>query len=163
MAEYRATIVWERNRAAFVDNRYSRGHVWRFDGGVEVPGSSSPHVVRVPFSVEAAVDPEEALVAALSSCHMLSFLYISAKKGFVVDEYRDEAIGVMGKNERGKLWVTRVTLRPEVKFGVSPSAQDGVGKARTPTREELETMHHEAHEECFIANSVKTEVRCEPR
>jgi organic hydroperoxide reductase OsmC/OhrA len=153
MAEYKAEIVWSRNGAVFTDNRYSRGHVWGFDGGVEVPASSSPHAVKLPYSVEAAVDPEEALVAALSSCHMLSFLYIAAKRGFVVDSYRDEAIGIMGKNERGKLWVTRVTLYPATIFGGE----------RKPTWEELVAMHHEAHEECFIANSVKTEVRCEPK
>jgi organic hydroperoxide reductase OsmC/OhrA len=151
--EYQARIHWMRGAAAFTDNRYSRGHSWRFDGGVEVPASSSPHVVRVPLSVEAAVDPEEALVASLSSCHMLWFLSLAAGKGFRVDEYTDEAIGVMGKNPAGRTAMVRVTLRPRVSFSGE----------RRPTREELEQLHHRAHEECFIANSVTTQVRTEPR
>ena len=147
MAQHQAESVWTRGEAVFTDNRYSRGHRWLFDGGVEVPASSSPHVVRVPLSVEAAVDPEEAFVASLSSCHLLWFLSIAAKRGFVVDSYRDVAVGVMAKNAEGKLAMTRVTLRPEVRFvGTTPSAA------------EVKAMHHEAHEECFIANSVKTEI-----
>src|SRR5687768_15174239 len=98
MAEYTATIEWSRNGAVFTDNRYRRGHRWLFDGGVEVPASSSPHIVPLPLSVAAAVDPEEALVASLSSCHMLGFLYTAAKRGFVVESYRDEAVGVMAKD-----------------------------------------------------------------
>jgi organic hydroperoxide reductase OsmC/OhrA len=152
MFNHQATILWQRNGAAFTDNRYNRGHVWQFDGGVEVPASSSPHNVRVPMSVEAAVDPEEAFVAALSSCHMLWFLSLAAKRGFVVDQYRDEAFGVMGKNAEGKQAITLVTLRPHVTFSGD----------RQPTTNELDDLHHQAHEECFIANSVKAEVRCEP-
>src|SRR5262245_1030468 len=117
MAEYKAVIAWSRNGADFVGNKYSRGHRWIFDGGVEVPGSSSPHVVPVPLSITAAVDPEEALVASLSSCHMLWFLALAAKKKFQIESYRDEAIGVMGKNEVGKIAMTLVTLRPDVQFG----------------------------------------------
>ena len=147
-----ATVLWQRGDASFTDNRYSRGHRWRFDGGIEVPASSSPHVVRLPLSVEAAVDPEEAFVAALASCHMLSFLYIAAQRGFVVDEYQDDAVGELAKNAAGQTAMTVVTLRPALRFG---------GK-RPPTRTEVEAMHHEAHEQCFIANSVKTDVRCEP-
>ena len=153
MGEYSATVVWKREGAKFTDNRYSRGHRWRFDGGIEVPASSSPHVVRLPMSVEAAVDPEEAFVASLSSCHMLTFLSIAAQRGFVVEEYRDTAVGVLAKNADGKIAMTVVTLHPEVSFG----------SALQPARADLEAMHHEAHEQCFIASSVRTEVRCEPK
>ncbi len=152
MAEYRATVLWKRSGAAFTDNRYSRGHVWKFDGGIEVPASSSPHVVPLPMSVAEAVDPEEAFIAALSSCHMLWFLSIAAKRGFVVESYLDEAVGIMGKNADGKVAITHVTLRPKVLFGGD----------QLPSRDEVIEMHHESHEQCFIANSVRTEVRCEP-
>lgn len=152
MSEYKTVVIWSRDGAAFTDNRYSRGHRWMFDGGVEVPASSSPKVVPLPLSVEAAVDPEEAFVVSLSSCHMLSFLYIAARRGFVVDSYRDEAVGVLAKDPSGKLAMTRVTLRPEAQFA---------GDQR-PTADELVGMHHESHEQCFIASSVKTDVRCEP-
>lgn len=152
MSEYATIVTWSRDGAVFTDNRYSRGHSWLFDGGVEVPASSSPKVVPLPMSVEAAVDPEEAFVASLSSCHMLWFLSIAANRGFLVDHYRDEAIGVMKKDSSGKLAMTRVTLRPDVAFG---------GDQR-PTMDIVIAMHHEAHEQCFIARSVKTEVRCEP-
>lgn len=152
MHEYGATIHWERGQQLFVDNRYSRGHVWRFDGGVVVPASASPHVVPLPYSNTSAVDPEEAFVASLSSCHMLWFLSIAAKRGFCVDSYVDRAIGVMSKDESGRLAMTRVTLRPHVAFS----------GGRRPSEVEAVAMHHDAHAECFIANSVKTEVRCEP-
>ena len=152
MGEYRATVEWKRDGATFTDLKYSRGHRWSFDGGIEVPASSSPHVVRLPMSVEAAVDPEEAFVASLSSCHMLSFLWVAAKRGFVVDAYRDHATGEMTPNEAGRLAMTLVVLHPEVRFGAGPQ----------PSAADLDAMHHEAHEECFIANSVTTEVRCEP-
>jgi organic hydroperoxide reductase OsmC/OhrA len=152
MAEYRTVVVWNRDGAAFTDNRYSRGHRWLFDGGVEVPASSSPHVVPLPLSVAAAVDPEEAFVVSLSSCHMLWFLSLAAKRGFVVESYRDEAVGVMGKDEFGKLAMTRVTLYPEARFGGD----------RLPTAADVRELHHAAHEECFIARSVKSDVRCEP-
>src|SRR5687768_398436 len=123
-----------------------------FDGGVEVPASASPHSVPLPLSVAAAVDPEEAFVVSLSSCHMLWFLSIAAKRGFLVDSYRDEAVGMMAKDASGKLSMTRVTLRPDVRFG----------GGQQPTAEAGAAMHHEAHEQCFIARSVKTDVRCEP-
>ena len=151
MSEYKATVVWERGDAVFTDNRYTRGHRWQFDG-LEVPASSSPNVVPLPLSVAEAVDPEEAFVASLSSCHMLWFLSLAAKRKFVIDSYRDEAVGVLGKNESGKIAVTRVTLHPDVRF---------VGD-QTPTSEEILAMHHEAHGKCFIAQSVKPDVRCEP-
>jgi organic hydroperoxide reductase OsmC/OhrA len=150
--EYRARIHWARGAAAFTDNRYSRAHRWQFDGGVEVPASSSPHLVRVPLSDEHAVDPEEALVAALSSCHMLFFLSFAAARGFRVDDYTDEATGVMGKNSAGRTAMVRVTLHPRVVFSGE----------RLPQRADIDSLHHRSHEECFIANSVTTEVRCEP-
>ena len=152
MAEYQAVVVWNRDGALFTDNRYSRAHRWLFDGGVEVPASSSPHVVPLPLSISAAVDPEEAFVASLSSCHMLWFLSIAAKRQFVVDSYRDAAVGLLGKDPSGKVAMLQVTLRPAAHFGGD----------RRPTADELTAMHHEAHEQCFIARSVKTEVRCEP-
>ncbi len=139
---YTATIQWQRGDAVFTDNAYSRGHVWKFDGGIEVPASSSPQVVKLPYSVAAAVDPEEAFVASLSSCHMLWFLSIAAKRGFVIDSYEDKTVGVMAKNSDGKLVMTSVTLRPRVVFA---------GEKR-PTSAEITAMHDEAHEECFIAN-----------
>ena len=152
MSEYKTVVEWSRDGAIFTDNRYSRGHRWLFDGGVEVPASSSPSVVPLPLSVASAVDPEEAFVASLSSCHMLVFLSLAAKRGFVVDSYRDEAVGVLAKDSAGKLSMTSVTLHPQVEFS---------GDKR-PTGDELAAMHHDSHEGCFIASSVKTDVRCEP-
>ena len=152
MSEYLVTVRWGRAGQPFVDNKYRRAHVWAFDGGIEVPASSSPSVVPLPYSESRAVDPEEAFVASLASCHMLWFLSIAAARKFCVDSYDDDARGVMGRNAAGKLAMTRVTLRPKVAF-----AGD-----RVPTAEEIAAMHHEAHGECFIANSVTTEIRCEP-
>lgn len=152
MSEYFASLRWQRGDQPFSDRRYSRRHEMHFDGGAVVPASSSPHSVRVPFSDPAAVDPEEAFVAALSSCHLLWFLDIACRAGWVVDDYRDDAVGVMAKDERGRLAITAVTLRPAVRFG---------GDKR-PDAAEIERLHHAAHEECFIANSVRSEVRCEP-
>lgn len=152
MSEYETEVIWSRDGSAFTDNRCSRGHRWLFDGGIEVPASSSPKVIPLPLSIEAAVDPEEAFVVSLSSCHMLWFLSIAAKRGYVVDRYRDRAVGVMAKDSSGKLAMTQVTLRPEVSF---------IGENR-PTADRLVAIHHEAHESCFIARSVKTDVRCEP-
>jgi organic hydroperoxide reductase OsmC/OhrA len=146
--EYRADVVWTREDAVFTDNRYSRGHVWRFDGGVEVPASSSPLSVKLPLSREDAVDPEEALVASVSSCHMLFFLGFAAKAGFVVDKYEDAALGVMTKNEQGKLFVSKITLSPAISFSGS----------KRPSAQELDALHHHAHEECYVANSVRAEV-----
>ncbi|HEY1724448.1 MAG TPA: OsmC family protein [Steroidobacteraceae bacterium] len=152
MAQYSAEVIWERGDAAFTDNRYSRRHRWRFDGGLEVPGSSSPHSVPVPLSDPTAADPEEALIAALSSCHMLWFLAIAGKRKFRVDRYRDQATGVLSKNAAGKYFVSTVTMHPEVQF-----SGDSL-----PTREQVEAMHHSAHEECYIANSVITQIAIEP-
>jgi organic hydroperoxide reductase OsmC/OhrA len=131
-----------------VDSAYSRGHEWSFDGGMSVPASASPHVVPSPYSVEASVDPEEAFVASLSSCHMLFFLSVAAKSRFVVDEYIDNAVGIMAADESGRIMMTKVVLRPSVRFA----------EKRQPTADQLEDMHHRSHEQCFIANSVKTEV-----
>ena len=148
MAHYTADIRWERGEQDFVKGRYSRRHQLRFDGGAELPGSSSPHVVPLPWSDAAAVDPEEMFVASISSCHMLWFLSIAGKHRYCVDSYHDHAVGEMGKNAAGKLVVTRVALHPMVAFS----------GALQPDSKALAELHHEAHEECFIANSVKTEI-----
>ncbi len=149
MSKHTAKVSWfRRDGEVFSDNKYSRAHVWEFDGGVTVPASPSPSVVPLPYSVEANVDPEEAFVAALSSCHMLVFLSIAAKKRYVIDEYIDDAEGVLELNEHNKESMTKVILRPKVTF---------VGD-NIPSHEVLEKMHHQAHDNCFIANSVKTEV-----
>ena len=155
MTHYTAETTWRRGDAGredFLAHRYSRRHRLRFDGGVEVPASSSPHVVPLPYSDPSAVDPEESFVASLSSCHMLWFLDIAARAGWCVDRYADAATGVMRKNEVGKLAMTMVILHPAVEFSGE----------QLPDRAEIERLHHEAHDSCFIANSVKTEVRCEP-
>lgn len=152
MGKHAAEVTWLRDGQDFLDKRYSRRHALRFDGGVEVPGSSSPHVVPVPMSAVAAIDPEEAFVSSLASCHMLWFLSIAAARRYRVDRYFDSAVGVLEKNAEGRMAMTVVTLRPQVVFS----------GARVPTREQVERMHHLAHDECYIANSVRTEVRCEP-
>jgi organic hydroperoxide reductase OsmC/OhrA len=148
MHRYEARIAWKRDGASFTDNRYSRGHEWSFDGGVTVRASSSPLTVKVPYSIAAAVDPEEALVAATASCHMLWFLSLAAQRGFVVEGYSDDAFGVMEKNAQGKLAFTRITLRPRIEF-------EG---ATRPSSEQIAALHHQAHEECFIANSLSCDV-----
>jgi len=149
MHEYKATIDWKNiNGADFLKGRYTREHTWTFDGGVTVPASPSPYVVPAPWSNPANVDPEEAFVASLSSCHMLTFVWLAGKAGFLVESYRDEATGVMAKNERGSFWVCKVTLHPQILWG---------GEKR-PTADDVDKLHHRAHEECYIANSVKTEV-----
>jgi organic hydroperoxide reductase OsmC/OhrA len=151
METFSAKVSWLREEAVFVDNRYSRRHVWEFDGGISVAASASPGVVPLPFSVAEAVDPEEAFVASISSCHMLWFLSIAAKRGLRVDSYADAAVGEMTKDANGRLAVTKVTLRPKTVFS---------GEKR-PTPEEIAAVHHAAHEACFIANSVKTRIVCE--
>ena len=148
MSEHRASVHWSFSGADFRRGRYSREHVWRFDGGVSVPASPSPAVVPAPYSNPAGVDPEEAFVAAVASCHMLTFLHVASKRGFVVERYADDAVGVMTKNERGRYWVSRVTLNPVIVYGAGAA----------PDREQLAELHHLAHEECFIANSIRTEV-----
>jgi organic hydroperoxide reductase OsmC/OhrA len=152
MATHTAELIWERGEQPFVDNRYSRRHTARFDGGVSLPLSSSPAVVPVPMSDPAAVDPEEAFVAALASCHMLWFLGLAARAGFCVDSYRDAPVGTMGRDERNRIVMREVLLSPRVVF---------CGDA-LPTREQIAQLHHDAHAECFLANSVRCEVRCAP-
>ncbi|HRE12803.1 MAG TPA: OsmC family protein [Usitatibacteraceae bacterium] len=152
MSTHTARLAWRRGDAAFTDGRYSRAHAWSFDGGATVSASSSPHVVPLPYSDASAVDPEEAFVAALASCHMLFFLSFAARRRFVVDAYEDEAEGVMEPDADGRPWVSRVTLRPRIAFSGD----------RLPTPQELDALHHEAHEACFLARSVRTEVRVEP-
>ena len=151
MGTYTATVRWTRNGDVFTDNRYSRGHEWAFDGGIVLRASSSPQVVP-RFSDPSGIDPEEAFVASLSSCHMLTFLFLAAARKFTVDSYVDEAIGTLAKNDRGKFAMTRVLLRPRVIFS-------GVEQ---PGAEKLKELHHKAHEGCFIANSVTTTIDCEP-
>ena len=153
MSTYSATVAWQRGQQTFSDHRYARRHAWQFDGGLEVPASSSPQVVPLPMSDPAAVDPEEAFVASLSSCHLLWFLDIAARAGWVVDAYRDPAVGLLARNAGGQLAMTLVTLRPQVRFG----------GGRRPDQAEVRRLHDAAHQACFIANSVKTEVRCEPQ
>ena len=148
---YKATVSWRRGEGEFLKGRYSRGHTWRFDGGIEVPASASPQVVPKPYVVEAAVDPEEAFIASLSSCHMLTILDLARRAGFVVDSYEDDAEGVMEKNAAGKYWIARVTLHPRIAYAGN----------KQPSHDELARLHHTAHEECFIANSVSTDVKVE--
>ena len=148
---YTATVSWQRDSDDFARGRYTRGHRWRFDGGTVVPATASPHVVPSRFTVEAAVDPEEALVAALSSCHMLTFLDLARRAGFVVDSYDDDAVGVMEKNEAGKPWIAQVTLAPRIAFS-----------GNAPEADELKRLHDAAHADCFIANSLRTDVIITP-
>ena len=152
MSEHVATIEWRREGQTFSDNQYVRAHDWRFDGGAVVRGSSAPSSVPAPMSDPAAVDPEEALVAAVSSCHMLFFLAFARKDGFVVDRYRDEASGLLGRDDRGRISITTVILRPAVDFA---------GEGPDPAA--LDDLHHRAHEACYIANSIRAAVTVEPR
>ena len=151
MSRYVARVEWTRHGEVFTDSRYSREHRWIFDGGVTVAASASPQVVPAPYSVATAVDPEEAFVASLSSCHMLWFLSIAGKRGFVIDTYKDDASGTMGRDTDGRLAMLEVVLKPAVVWSGE----------RTPSAGEVAEMHDEAHHECFIANSVRTLVRCE--
>jgi organic hydroperoxide reductase OsmC/OhrA len=148
MAAYRATAEWTLEAGGdFLKGRYSRGHSLKFGSGVEVPGTASHQVVGNRWAVEGAVDPEEMLVGAINTCHMLSFLHIAREAGFVVTRYRDEAVGEMTRREDGEMWVSKVTLRPEITYaGARP------GEAQS------HDLHHRAHAICFIANSVKTEI-----
>ena len=149
MSTYTAAINWKSDSPeAFAKNQYTRGHSWEFDGGVTVPASSSPHSVRVPFSVEAAVDPEEALVASASSCHMLTFLWVASKAGFNIASYEDSAVGEMATTPEGRQWISKITLDPQIVWLDN----------KIPTADELAHMHHEAHEVCYIANSIKSEI-----
>ena len=152
MSEHRATVRLKLEGDGFLKGRYSREHTWTFDGGLTVPASPSPGVVPAPYSNPANVDPEEAYVASISSCHMLTFLYVAMRQGFLVERYEDDAVGVMRKNERGAIWVSAVTLGPKIVYG---------GEKR-PSADDEERLHHLAHEQCFIANSVKTEITVKP-
>ena len=153
MSTYTATVSWSRGDQPYTDGKYSRAHRWKFDGGIEIPGSSSPHVVKPPLSDANAVDPEEAFVASLASCHMLFFLDFARRAGFRIDSYEDAAEGILAKDAAGRMAMTVVTLRPKAAFSGE----------KVPTSDELGELHHKSHEACFIANSVKSEVRVEPR
>ncbi|MBD1842692.1 OsmC family protein [Cyanobacteria bacterium FACHB-63] len=148
MSQHLATVYWQRNGVTFTDNQYSREHLWQFDGGVKIAASASPHNVREPYANPACVDPEEAFVASLSSCHMLWFLAIAAKLKFVVESYTDQAVGVLEQNENGNLVITQVHLRPHIIF---------TGEHQ-PTNHQVEEMHEAAHHHCFLANSVRTQI-----
>lgn len=149
MTAYTAQTQWQRQGAVFTDNRYSRAHRLRFDGGLDIPGSSSPHSVRLPYSDPAALDPEEALIAALSSCHMLCFLYLAAKAGYVVDEYLDQAEGVLETPPgEAHAYITQVTLKPAIRFSGAKRPDDAV----------LAELHHRAHDDCALAHSVKAAI-----
>jgi organic hydroperoxide reductase OsmC/OhrA len=143
-----AVVKWQRDGAVFTDRFYSRAHTWSFDGGQSVLASSSPLVVREPLSDPRGIDPEEAFVAALSSCHMLFFLDFASRAGFTVDSYVDDPIGVMGKDDEGMEYVATVELRPVIQFS---------GDKR-PSDETIADLHHRSHDVCFIARSVKTRV-----
>lgn len=153
MENFSANVHWERGDQDFLDKKYRRVHEWKFDGGAVVKASSSPHVLPPPMSDPGGVDPEEALVAAISSCHMLWFLAMAAKHGWLIDSYDDQPTGKMDKNSEGRTAISLVTLRPKVVFGSD----------KQPKSSEIDAMHHQAHELCFIANSVRSEIRIEPR
>lgn len=145
MSTHTANIIWKRNDQLFIDNKYSRAHKWEFDGGVSIPASSSPHILPLPYSVEANVDPEEAFIASLSSCHMLFFLGIAAKKRLLIDSYIDHAEGVLEEDNNGNLAMIRVTLNPTIIYS-----------GKQPTENVIQKIHHLSHQQCFLANSVKT-------
>ncbi|PCJ25578.1 MAG: peroxiredoxin [SAR86 cluster bacterium] len=150
MANFVATVKWQRNNEDFLSNKYSRAHTWEFDGGSVVAASASPHIVPSPWSVAENVDPEEAFVASISSCHMLFFLSIAAEQGVQVDSYTDIASGTMSRVAKGKHAISNVTLNPAVTYS-----------GTVPNKEQQESLHHKAHEQCFIANSVNTEIAIE--
>ncbi|MFZ6752421.1 OsmC family protein [Undibacterium sp. Dicai25W] len=152
MGQYRAEVVWQRGEQVFTDNRYSRGHEWKFDGGQTVPASSAPSSVPLPMSIAANVDPEEALVAELASCHMLFFLSFAQKQGYIVDSYHDQAIGFMEKNENGRHFIARIDLHPQSRFSGS----------KLPSKEQIDALHHLSHEHCYIANSLRADVTIIP-
>ena len=152
MNRYQVTVRWQRENDKFIDNKYSRKHSWHFDGGIEIQASASPHIVPEPYSESAAIDPEEAFVASISSCHMLWFLSLAAQEGLVIERYEDQAEGIMQKNKQGKLAITEVILKPVVAFG----------QANNPSLKLLDSLHKKAHDRCFIAHSVKTEITIAP-
>lgn len=153
MSQHVARIVWRSTSLEdFLAKKFKRAHTWYFDGGITINASSSPLVVRPPFSDEAAVDPEEALVASAASCHMLTFLWLASKAGYAVTSYEDHAQGELSKNEHGVFWMATITLRPKVEWA-----------SNVPTAQELSALHHQAHEACYIANSLKTHIVVEPQ
>jgi len=152
MSEHRATVEWQRQTAQFDYQTYNRSHTLVFEGGIRVPASAAPANIPASAVGTPGVDPEQAFVASLSSCHMLWFLHLASRAGLVVEHYVDEALGVLEKNAAGRMAMTRVTLRPAVTYA-----------GRRPTSEEHAKLHEEAHDKCFIANSVKTQVAMEPR
>lgn len=149
MSEHKAIIGWKRTAPGFLKGEYSREHTWTFDGGITIPASPSPSVVQAPYSNSACVDPEEAFVAAVASCHMLTYLHLACQQGFQVDSYRDAAVGAMTKNDSGVRWISLITLHPQIAYSGD----------KLPTSADEENLHHDAHEQCFIANSIKTEVK----
>lgn len=153
MSEHKAIVSWKRNGADFLKGKYSREHLWSFDGGTTVPASASPSNVPGPYANAACVDPEEAFVASISSCHMLWFLFLAGKAGFQVDSYQDEAVGVMTKSEQGIPWVSSVTLDPKIVYSGT----------KQPAPADEARLHHQAHEQCFIANSIKSQVTVRAR
>jgi organic hydroperoxide reductase OsmC/OhrA len=153
MSTHTAIISWKRSGPDFLKGRYSREHTWEFDGGLTVAASPASSSVPLPYSNPANIDPEEAFVAALSSCHMLTYVYLASGRGFQVDSYRDEASGVMTPNEKGVLWISRVTLRPRIAYSGE----------RLPAPADEDLLHHLSHEQCYLANSVRTEVVVERR
>jgi len=148
ISEHKAIIRWKRSSPDFLAGKYSREHTWTFDGGLTVPASPSPSVVPPPYSNPASVDPEEAYVASVSSCHMLWYLMFAFQHGFQVDSYEDEAVGVMTKNEKGVLWISAIRLNPRISYKGE----------KMPAGADEKQLHHLAHEHCFIANSIKTQV-----
>jgi organic hydroperoxide reductase OsmC/OhrA len=148
MSEHSATIDWVNTRSDFLEGKYSREHSWTWDGGLSVPASASPANVPLPYSNPANVDPEEAFVAAIASCHMLTFLYLASKSGYEIEHYHDEAVGIVTADKNAVAWVSKVQLKPEIAF-VSD---------RVASPAEIQQLHAAAHRECFIANSVKTEI-----
>lgn len=147
MSEHKINLTWERTSEDFTTKTYNREHSVRFSGGSELKVTAAPEYMGDP----SISNPEELMVAALSSCHMLTFLFMAAMKNLVVDHYADDAVGKLGKNAAGKMALTEVVLRPQITFsGTQPDAAT------------LDQLHHKAHENCFIANSVSTEVKVEP-
>ena len=151
MSQHKATVSWKSDSENFLTGKYSRVHTWTFDGGAVVAASASPSVVPAPYSSAAGVDPEEAFVASISSCHMLTYLFLAYQRGFQVDSYQDVATGEMAKNEKGVPWVSSVVLRPKIAYSGD----------KIPSEAEVAELHHQSHEQCFIANSIKTQVTVE--
>jgi len=148
--KYTASIFWKKKETeSFTDNKYSRGHTWVFDGGVQLPASASPQVVPLPMSDESAVDPEEAFVAAISSCHMLFFLSIAASNNYIIETYEDQAEGIMSKNENGQMVMGDIILKPKIVFSGTT----------IPTAEQITELHNSAHHKCYLANSIKSTIK----